>query len=335
MQTIPLTPKDRKKLVSESIKGNIIVLLVLSFFGIIAHFITSALDKDAFFVAYIIWSFLGFIGLVLVYQTYNTWRDLQVGTKKLFETLILDKEHSITHSTSGTGNSRTTTTHHHYYFVLEHQPQLTVSEKQYDAFRQGQRIQVEKLSYSGTLWDIIALDHAQETLPASEHIQTEIVPLEENEKVYLQKMTKMTVVGQGWLFLLMTMLFSVPISMVSFFLPHKLSISIYQVFMIASVFAVMYVVRHVSQRQARNMAEIQEGITLKRLCLKDKEIIKSGGNTYRLIFHNLETVSVPLEVYEELQIGTYYWVGKPRTLGFALYLQDENRQRKWYLERIT
>lgn len=341
MQTVPLTPEEKQKLQNLTFKGSFVALAILVFVGFVAYFIISTLDRDMFFIAYFIWAVLGFILFAIGYQAYNTWQDLRIGTKKVFQTHIADKQHTITQSTSGTGNNRTTTTHHYYYFELENYPRLTVSEAQYELFKQGQHIQVEKLSYSDTLWDILLITDSGEILPAqtlkkihqphNTPIQTEWLPLEANEIAFLNRKQKINIFWAIFSIIWISFLIWIPIFLVSLLFYRWFSVSNYQALLIASCISLAYVMRRINHIRANYQKDLADGIEVSRLLLVDKEIINSGGITCRFVFENNLCIGVPAEVYEKAENQQYYWVGKSKSLFMPLYLQDEDKQNKWQL----
>jgi len=72
---------------------------------------------------------------------------------------------------------------------------LSVSEAQYSQFTQSQIIQVEQLSVSGTLWNLLLVSASGEiTEPINatiiSKVETKFVPFDNKETVYLQKTLK-------------------------------------------------------------------------------------------------------------------------------------------------
>lgn len=339
MQIIPLSPEEKQKLRNENVTGTIIAGIAFPVIGGFAFLILSTLDRDMFFIAYIVgFVFLLVFGMV-AYQFYRSWQDLKVGTKNVSESKILDKKHEITHSSSGTGNNRTTTTNHYYSFVLENEETLRVSEQQYQQFRQGQLIQIEKLTYSKTLWDLRLLKDSAEVLPTTE-TKTEtkplpasfITPLQDYEITYLrQKLNaKITwslvyVLPYAFLFYLMVMVVNILLG----FFHHNPDAWLYTaVIAIALTGALTW--RNIKKTQDNFEADLQGGKEMTCLRLKDKEIIKSGG-TICILYLGSTRLPVQSDLYQQIEGNQRYWVGKTVGSKQTISLHTEDQLQSWDL----
>jgi hypothetical protein len=213
-----------------------------------------------------------------------------------------------------------------------------VDEKQYRQFRQGQLIQVEKLTYSKTLWNISLIADSTEVLPTNAETPTEplpapfFAPLQDHEIAYLRQVlnTKITwslvyVLPYSFLFYLVVMVINILLG----FFQYNPDAWLYTA-VIAVILAGMLSWRNIHKAQENFATDVQAGKEMTCLLLSDKEIIKSGGAVYILYF-GLMRVSVQHDLYQQIEARHHYWVGKTVGSKQTISLHTQDQQQTWDL----
>jgi hypothetical protein len=317
-QTVALSEEEKNRLRQDNLKGVLIATLILGVIATIASLVVMAIEREFFFIVYIIGIIFLLIVWAIIYQYYLSMRDLKTGTKQIYQDRITDKRHEIVHSSSGSGNNRTSTTHHYYYFTLEQQGTIKVTEKYYQTFRQGQTIQVEHLTYSKTLWNILLIndDASSDALPTPT-FQIETASLEPTEIANLQKKKNSRI---RWsLFKILP--YSIPLYFIVIMMSSYGRVWavdennwFYSSF-IAVGLASLLAWLGINRLQKHHETDLSVGKELTCLKLIDKEKI---GSICVLIFEPLTRLPVDKEVYAKVEVNQYYWVGK--TIGSKQYV---------------
>jgi hypothetical protein len=222
--------------------------------------------------------------------------------------------------------------------VLENEETLRVSEQQYQQFRQGQLIQIEKLTYSKTLWDLRLLKDSTEALPTTAETPKEplpapfITPLQDYEITYLrQKMNAKImwslfyVLPYAFLFYLMVMVVNI---LLGFFQNNPDAWLYTAVIAIALTGALTW--RNIKKTQENFEADLQGGKEMTCLRLKDKEIIKSGG-TICILYLGSTRLPVQTDLYQQIEGNQRYWVGKTVGSKQTISLHTKDQQHTWDL----
>jgi|GEM_PF-2843010 len=191
IEVVALTQIEKKQLYQTNLNSILTGSAAWLLIAPAMYFILPNLDRDMSFITYVV---VGVSLLALgsmIHGIDTAMQDLRVGTKKVFQDVIIEKKHRVTQSTTKSGNA----THHDCSFSLGRQGSLSVSEAQYSQFTQSQIIQVEQLSVSGTLWNLLLVSASGEiTEPINatiiNKVETKFVPFDNKETVYLQKTLK-------------------------------------------------------------------------------------------------------------------------------------------------
>jgi hypothetical protein len=335
---VPLTAEEMQTLrakTSSSIKWTAIIFPALAVLG---YLILKDLDRDMRFITYFVVAFYFIIIIISIYGIYASLQDARVGTKTIYQDVIIEKKHTITHSSSGTGNSRTTTTNHYYSFLLKERKPLSVSEARYNAFKQEDTIQVETLTYSKSLWQIYLVTATQElllptNLPThTQAVETAYQPFEASEIQFLQNTKQRKIL---WRVLYMIPQASFIFILISFvnglWLRYGQQYGWAGEATVALVLSTLWCFRSITRLQALYGQDLHEGKFISLLTLIDKEIVNSGGNVYIAHFDQQMRLPISEKIYQALDVHQPYWVGKTVKSKHFLSLQTMDKKTIWNL----
>jgi hypothetical protein len=345
MQIVPLSIEENKKLRNSSILWTSIATTAFSLLGIgvyklLPHTIINNDKFGAYLISFIYLLLLGFV----CYKIFNLWKDLQVGTKKVYYSEILNKECKQTTSTSsstsseagpmrGGGNSSSSSsTTEEYSFVMENDETLKVTEKQYQQFSEGQTIQIERLSYSNTLLKISAIEDEKENLPNATKFLTEKesvpfkVRLSQNEITYLRSLLDRKI----------KRILGIALPIIAF-LGFVLIVGKGGILAIISLIilggALTY--RTIKKAQTNFENDLRDGKQMTLLLLKAKTLIEIDKTSCALAFDSMLKTTDQSEIYQQVEANTYYWVGKSLSSKQILSLHTQDQQQMWELHPIT